>query len=92
MQILQADGWQTDRKTDTLLVAIGETPSRAFRFNALYWEEVLESRVWAFDWYECQSANAPQTHKIGDLKTPPLNYGQTEQMEQHFEVICVAKS
>ena len=35
------------------------------------------SRGWAFDFCESQPANTHLTLKIGDLKTPPLNYGQT---------------
>ena len=48
---------------------------------------VIGSRGWALDTCESQPANALLTPKIGDLKTPPLNYGQAVQTEQHFEVI-----
>ena len=51
-------------------------PNGGIKSKTLSWE-VLGSRGWAFDRSESQPTNTRLTHKIGDLKTPPLNYGQT---------------
>ena len=37
----------------------------------------IRSHGWAFDWCESQPAETSLSSKVGDLKTPPLNYDQT---------------
>ena len=58
----------------------------------------MGSPVWTCDWYKSQRPNTPLTPKIGDLKTPPLNYSQTEEFgatlwtDRRCEVIVVASA